>query len=59
MDRTANPKMIEAEVATARSIIARYSPITNRNMEQADALAAAWATLRTYGATTRDAADHA
>jgi hypothetical protein len=54
-----NPKMIEAEVATARRIIAEYSPITNRNMEQADALAAAWATLRTYGATTRDDSDRA
>ena len=47
---TTNPKMIEAEVETARRTIATLSPITNRNRAQADALAASWATLRVYGA---------
>lgn len=47
---TTNPKLIEDEIATARRVIANLSPITNRNMAQADALAAAWATLRVYGA---------
>jgi len=45
---TTNPKQIEAEVETARRVIAKFSPITNRNMAQADALAAAHVLISTY-----------
>lgn len=48
---TTDPTQTAAELETARRVIAKLSPITNRTMAQADALDAAWATLRVYGPT--------
>jgi hypothetical protein len=45
---TTNPQMIAAEIATARRTIAKLEAISTHDMAQADALAAAYATLRAY-----------